>query len=205
MTITAPVAPALRLDLFTAIHKGLRRSLFVTAMELASADFSDASSVARAHAAVDTCFAFLREHADHEDHHVVPRIAALAPALADQLAAEHPRLERAALEVESLWPRLIVLTAPAPWEVKDRVAVCQMLGAELVRRFQALIAGQIHHMDREEREVNALLWAHLSDSEIGALRGAILADISAPRAQEWRDLVGPAVSRAEREAMARAA
>jgi len=77
--------------------------------------------------------------------------------LADELAAEHPRLERAALEVESLWPRLIVLTSPAPWEVKDRVAVCQMLGAELVRRFPRQSFLIVHYGDHQPTATQSLL------------------------------------------------
>lgn len=194
-----------RLDLFTSIHKGLRRSLFVTAMDLAGTDFSDAAAVARAHVAVDACLAFLREHAEHEDHHLVPRIAALAPELGEQLAAEHPALERAAIDVDSLWPRLAMTNVSGPAAVPNREVTCHALGAELVRRFQTFVAAQLRHMEREEREVNALFWAHLTDAELAAMRQAVLADIPPARAEEWRVLVGPAINRVEREAMARAA
>lgn len=194
-----------RPDLFTPIHKALRRSLFVTAMDLGGTDFADAAAVTRAHATVDACLGFLREHAEHEDHHVLPRIAALAPGLAEQMAAEHPALERAAIEVDSLWPRLAMATVSGPAEVVDHAATCHALGAELARRFHTLVAAQLRHLDREEREVNALFWAHLTDAELNDMRQAILADIPAARAAEWYALMGPAINRVEREAMARAA
>lgn len=194
-----------RPDLFTPIHKALRRSLYLTAVDLGGTDFADAGAVARAHVAVDACLGFLREHAEHEDHHVLPRIAALAPALAEQLATEHPALERAAIEVDVLWPRLAMATVSGPAEVVDHEVTCHGLGAELARRFQALVAAQLRHMEREEREVNALFWAHLTDVQLGEMQQAILADIPAARAAEWFALLGPAINRVEREAMARAA
>ena len=102
---------------------------------------------------VGECLGFLREHAEHEDRHVLPEIARLAPELAAVMAEEHPELERAAIAVDSLWPRL------APLGPEER----QAMGGELARRFQALVAMQLRHMDREEREVNAVFWARLAD------------------------------------------
>ena len=79
---------------------------------------------------VAECLGFLREHAEHEDRHVLPEIARLAPELAAAMAEEHPELERAAIAVDSLWPRL------APLGPEER----QAMGGELQRRFQALVA-----------------------------------------------------------------
>ena len=54
-------------------------------------------------------------------------------------------------------------------------------GTELLRRFQVLVAEQLVHMDLEERQVLAALWAYLPDEELAALSGRITASIpSAP-------------------------
>ncbi len=189
---TTPLHTAARPDLLTPIHKGLRRSLFETALVVARTDFGDPTETAVAQAAVAACFEFLREHAEHEDRHTVPLVATLSPELAATLEAAHPHLERLAIGIDSLWPRL------APLDGAARAA----LGAELLRRFQTFVAEQLLHMDLEERQVLALLWANLSDRELGELGARITATIPPPRLAVWGALLGPALSAPERAAMA---
>ena len=60
---------------------------------------------------------------------------------------------------------------------------------ELARRFQALVAMQLRHMDREEREVNAVFWAHLDDRDLGALTRRIVVSIPPARLIHWQQQV----------------
>lgn len=181
-----------RPDPLTPIHKGLRRSLFETAVLLARTDFADAAESAAAQHSVATCLEFLREHAEHEDRHMVPAVAKHDPKLAAALETAHPRLERMAIAVDTLWPRFAPLDAAAR----------RTLGGELQRRFQAFVAEQLLHMDLEERQVLAVLWAGLTDEEIAALTGRIAASIPPPRAEEWGALLGPSLNSPERAAIA---
>jgi len=169
----------MRLDAFTPIHKGLRRNLFETAIALGRTDFSSADETAAAERTVGECLTYLREHAEHEDRHVVPEIARLAPELAAIIAVEHPELERAAIAVDSLWPRFAALGT------EER----QALGGELQRRFQALVALHLRHMDREEREVNAAFWAGMDDVGIAAISRRIISDIPPARMLHWQQQV----------------
>jgi hypothetical protein len=183
----------MRIDLFTPIHKGLRRNLFETAIALGRTDFTSPEETAAAEKLVGGCLAFLREHAEHEDRHVLPEIARLAPELAAAMAEEHPELERAAIAVDSLWPRV------APLGPEER----QAMGGELARRFQALVAMQLRHMDREEREVNAVFWANMQDRDLGALSRRIVVSMPPARLLTWqREILFPAWSAPERAAAA---
>lgn len=190
---TGTIASPPRHEPFLPIHKGLRRALFETSVQLARTDFAAPGETADAERAVETCFHFLREHAEHEDRHVVPIVAGLNPSVGEALIAAHPRLERAAIAVDSLWPRLVAADPTA------RAA----LGRELVRRFQIFVAQQLEHMDYEERDVTQLLWARLSDPEIIAIGGRIVASIEPVRMGEWMALVLPSLNQPEREAMSR--
>jgi hypothetical protein len=105
----------MRVDLFTPIHKGLRRNLFETAIALGRTDFSSRPRRPPPRKRVDECLTYLREHAEHEDRHVVPEIARLSPELAATMAEEHPELERAAIAVDSLWPRFAPLGPRSAW------------------------------------------------------------------------------------------
>ena len=77
-----------RVDLFSLIHKGVRRVLFETAMELSRTDFAAPDEREHAEAAIRRCFGYLREHADHEDREIQPWITRFAPAVAAVLAAD---------------------------------------------------------------------------------------------------------------------
>jgi hypothetical protein len=180
-----------RLDSFAPIHKALRRQLFETAVALARADFTSEEETASAARATETCFTYLREHAEHEDRRVMPIVTDLAPGLAEELAGEHVALERAMLDIGCLFPKLDTLALAARFG----------LGAELVRRFNAFVADQLRHMGREEREVNAVLWAHLDDAAIGAITARIIADIGPARMAEMVPLMLPALNPSERAKM----
>ena len=106
------------------------------------------------------CFDFLREHAEHEDRHIVPVLVRLAPGSPPRWSAEHVELEKAFIAIEALLGRLP--GAPAG----ERPA----MGREIFRRLNLLVADQLRHLEREEREGNATLWAYLPDAEIVALR-----------------------------------
>jgi hypothetical protein len=180
-----------RADILTPIHKAIRRSLFETAMTLGRTDFSEPAEVAAAEQTVTISLDHLREHAEHEDRHVIPELVRIAPELAQTFSQEHPELERASIAVESLWPRINAQTGA------ERVS----LGSELTRRFHALVAAAVLHMDREEREELPVLWEHFSDAELGQLSGRIAADIAPARMAEFGQLMFPALNGAERRAM----
>jgi hypothetical protein len=182
---------AARADFLTPIHKAIRRSLFETAMTLGRTDFSVPAEVEAAERAVAVCFDHLRDHAEHEDRHVIPELARIAPELAQTLAQEHPELERASIAVEGLWPRIAAQTGV------ERA----LLGGELARRFHALVAAQLRHMDREEREVLRALWDRFDDAELGQLSARISADIEPARLAAFGQLMFPALNGTERQMM----
>lgn len=176
-----------RTDPYLVIHKGLRRSLFETTLLVARCDFGG-DDWRQAEAAVARMFAFLREHGELEDRFVQPLLARLDADVAARLDADHAALERAAIAVESLWPRVAAADAEAR----------RVLGAELLRRLHALVAEQLTHMDREERDGNRVLWAHLADAEIDAIRVEAGKSIPAARQPEWAALVAPTLTASER-------
>jgi hypothetical protein len=173
-----------RYDMFTPIHKGLRRTMFQTAMRLGRTDFQSSEDVAAMQREVVQCMTYLREHAEHEDRHVIPRLAQIAPELAAELEAAHPQLEHAALDIECMGQRLAALP---PLER-------EAMGGEMLRRFHALIADQIRHMEREERQANAAFWDAVDDSAMAAISKAIVATIEPARMDEWKVIFAASLS-----------
>jgi hypothetical protein len=181
-----------RYDLFTPVHKGLRAVLFETATLLARTDFATASEAAQAAGAVERAVAFLEEHAGHEDAVVLPAVEAIAPELFVALREDHARIDGLQRDLAALAARLGGATEA------ERVAV----GHRLHDRFGIIVAEHLLHMQREERDVQRRLCAHLGDDELRALHGRILGRIPPERSAEWLELIRPALSRPERAALA---
>lgn len=185
------MTPTSRFELFTPVHKGLRAALFETGALLARTDFSGAEEAARAARAVERVVAFLEEHAAHEDAVVLPVVEGLSPELAVALREDHARIDGLERELDGLAARL-----PGATEA-ERVAI----GVRLHDRFGIVVAEHLRHMQREEHEVQRLLWAHRSDADLRALHGRILGRIARPRSAEWLELILPALSVPERAAL----
>jgi len=177
-----------RFDLYTSIHKGIRRILFETARTVAATDFEEAGESAVACEGVRRMLGFLDEHAAHEDEVILPVIAELAPVLFVDLRAEHARLDGLQRELEGLVVRLERAGA------SERVS----LGRRLEDRIGKLVAGHLAHLAQEETHANRILWAHRDDGQLLELQVRIVARIEPARLAEWYALALPAMNARER-------
>lgn len=177
-----------RVDLFTAIHKGIRALLFDLARDAARVDLTSTHAVDGLVARIERALGFLDEHAALEDAHVFAALRALDGDLADELAAEHRGLEVVQIEVERAAEALALA------ELSVRPAA----GAHLARTINHLVAVQLIHMNREETEASACLWAGYADHQLIAIRTRLKDTLSPERYAEWMQIVGPALDPVER-------
>jgi hypothetical protein len=180
-----------RLDLFLAVHKGIRAELFETARLVARSDFSQRAEAQAAAARVQRSFGFLEEHARHEQGVVFAELLPHAPVLCAELDNEHARIDGLMLEVVRLLARL----DEAPQ------TECVALGRRLHSALGCFVAEYLRHMEREEGETNRRLWAHFSDEQLGALHGRIIAAIEPVRLEQWMELILPELNPGERAAL----
>jgi hypothetical protein len=180
-----------RYDLFTAVHKGLRATMFETGALLGRAHLGDRDEALPAARAVERVVSLLDEHAAHEDAVILPVVETLHPELFVALREDHARIDGLQRELAALVARL------ARSEDAERAPV----GARVHDRFGIVLAEQLRHMQREEHDVQRLLRAHLGDDELRALHGRILARIPPPRSAEWLGIILPALSLPERTAV----
>lgn len=180
-----------RFDLYSGIHKGIRRTLFETTAAVAAADLEDPRECARACRAVRCMLDYLEEHAEHEDEVILPVLAALAPELFVDLRADHARIDGLQRELEALVARLEGASAC------ERVS----LGRRLEDRIGKLVAAHLTHLAREEGEANRILWAHRDDDQLLELQRRIMARIAPERLGEWFALALPAMNARERRAL----
>ncbi|MCB9904387.1 MAG: hemerythrin domain-containing protein [Planctomycetes bacterium] len=180
-----------RIDLYTTIHKGVRRTLFETTLTVASTDFSSVRESTGACQSVREMLDFLEEHAAHEDEAILPELADCAPELLADLRAEHSKLDGLQREVLAIVERL------SDASEAERIA----LGQRLELRLGRLVAAHLNHLCVEETEVNRMLWAHRTDEQLLAVQDRIVSSIPLARLAEWYALVIPALNLRERREM----
>jgi hypothetical protein len=177
----------MRVDLFSTIHKGIRALLFDLAADAARADLTSTPAVDALAAKIERVLAFLDEHAGIEDRFVIPELRALDPDLAEELARDHRALDAVQTEV-GLAADAIVLA-----DLSQRVTA----GAQLARVINHLVAVQLLHMNREETEINATLWAGRDDAALAAMRARMAGSLPRKRFAEWMAVVRPALNPTE--------
>jgi len=181
--MTAP-----RVDLFAVIHKMLRVSIFDTAALIARADFTDPTERRATLDKFDETFAFLTEHHQHEDLHVMPVLTAVAPDVAQGMETDHSDLDRSLENLERV---------AASVRQADAGAALR-LGAELHLAFSVFLGDYLKHMASEEVGVNAALWEHLSDDALVGVRAKLQGAIPPARFAEWFAYMVPAMNVQER-------
>jgi hypothetical protein len=177
----------MRVDLFSTIHKGIRAQLFELAADAARVDVSSTPAVDALADKVERVLEFLDEHAGLEDRFVIPELRALDPDLADSLAHDHRALDAVQTEVG------LAADALSLADLSQR----PVAGAQLVRVLNHLVAVQLLHMNREETEVNATLWAGLDDAALASLRTRMAGSLPRERFAEWMAIVRPALNPTE--------
>jgi hypothetical protein len=177
----------MRVDLFSTIHKGIRALLFELAAEAARADVTSTSAVDALCERVERVIAFLDEHAGLEDRFVIPQVRELDPDLAAELGRDHRALDAVQTEVA------LAADAVSLADLSQR----PVAGAQLVRVINHLVAVQLLHMNREETEVSATLWAGRDDAALSALRAAMAGSLPRERLAAWMSIVTPALNPVE--------
>jgi hypothetical protein len=178
-------------DLFGPIHKGLRALLFGAATAVARADFANDQQTRAVLGDLRHLNEFLREHALHEDMHVLPLVAAHDGDLARALARTHAQMEALQVEIAVLLARI----EGSPRE--ERLATA----ASLPRLINRLVAGHLLHMEEEESQANALLWERATHEALTGVRTRITASMSPERTRAWMAVLLPALNPRERAAL----
>lgn len=154
-------------DLYRDIHKAIRTELFAVTTEAAGIDPTAGVGRAALASHVGDVVTFLVEHAEHEDGAIQPVLERELPDLAEQVAADHERLEA--------WMDGLVEMAQdaARLDVVDARFAVHRLHLELASFTSSYLA----HQDVEERVIMPALEAAIGVPAVIAVHEAILAGI----------------------------
>ena len=162
---TTPKAP--RADLYGPIHKALRAWMAHTLQRVGTMDVHDAEERVQVLDGVADLLQMLRNHLAHENDFLHTAIEARRPGGARHTADDH------------------LVHGDAIANLEDEVAALRvahdthgaLLAARLYRHLAAFVGENLVHMQIEETQNNATLWALYSDAELGALHDRLVASI----------------------------
>jgi len=177
-----------RVDLYATIHKALRLFMADTLARVGWLDAADTAEVAVTLGQVNALLEACRAHVAKENKFLHTAIEARHPGGSERIAAEHVQhLDAiAALEAEAAALRALP-TAPA--------------AQRLYRHLARFIADNFEHMEVEEAQHNAALWAAYSDAELQEVHQRILAALEPDEMTQILRWMVPAMTPAERAEM----
>ncbi len=189
-TAARPVhaASAQRLDLYVGIHKAMRHFMTDTLHRLGRMDATDSADLARTLGQFEDLMAACMNHLHHENDFVHTAIEARAPRGSARTADDH--VEHVA--------HIEALRAEARGLAQAEAAARPMLALRLYRHLALFVADNFQHMNIEETQNNAALWAQYSDAELLEIHQRIIASLPPAETMEVMRWMIPALSPAER-------
>lgn len=172
-------------DLFTGIHKAVRGMLFDLSTKVQNLDVENPHERTALIDDIHNVFSFLEEHGNHEDALIFPLAAAEEPALAAELDAQHKAHIVLAQRIEA---EMTELMHAATTESR-----CEAL-AVLRRSIHEFVAGQLLHMNHEERAMLPATRRIGSDEQLTSVRGQIVGSIPPDRYLVWMRWMLPALT-----------
>ena len=166
---------ATRFNGFAMIHKALRAMLYDTAMSLQQTDYSDADAMQPVLQKLEAIIHTYDDHADHEDTHILGIAAAVNPALAASFEQEH-------IIDRQLGANLT--NAIESYRMASDATGRLRAGHHIFYAYNAFIAFNLTHMNKEANELNEVLWAQCSDAEIQAINSKIAASVPPEQAAQ---------------------
>ncbi|NUO50164.1 MAG: hypothetical protein HOV80_15025 [Polyangiaceae bacterium] len=180
-----------KVDLYGAVHKGIRYALSSLLTRMGAADLTDCSKLAALLDDLDGVLYLVEGHIAHEDNHVHPAIERKAPGASSRLMDEHREHERAIFELRSL---MTAINTSRPQSLAA-------LGRRLYLTYSRFVADSLLHMLDEESVMEPLLESLYTTEELTALHDAILASIGPDEMLAFTRVMVPANGRDVRVGM----
>ena len=153
-----------RYNTFNKIHKGIRALMYDTALFLQQCDFNNRSEAEMACTGVERVLSVCAEHAFHEEQFVLAAIEKENPELCDEIECEHQAGKHITKRIKEY------LLAIQECNNNPKAPASE----KLCRSFNDFIAFSLYHMNKEEEQVNKILWSLYTDEEIMAFELAAI-------------------------------
>ena len=180
-----------RFDLYAQVHKGLRAFMCATLVDFGRIDAADDQQAKALLDQLDELLEFCSGHIDKENDFVHAALAVREPGTALRIADEHAAHADA---IEQLRAHAHTLAC-------TRGGARRQAATRLYRALAVFVAENLAHMELEESQCNALLWAAFSDTELAELHGRIVAATAPEQMALSARWIVPNLTNAERDAL----
>jgi hypothetical protein len=187
-TTSLPEVQAVTFDLYRDIHKGIRADLFAVTGAAGYIDPSSRDARVGLASEVSRLFAFLDDHAEHEDTFIEPEVERLLPEVAEQIAQHHRSFERRGELLVELAVHAVDATAIAQRGCVHR----------LYLELASFTSTYLAHQDLEERVVMPALERALGVEGNLAIHGRIIGSLPPEKMAESMQVMLPAMNNDDR-------
>jgi hypothetical protein len=161
----------LRFNTFNLVHKGLRASLYTTAIKLQQTDFLIEEEADEAVNSVREIVMIFEGHAHKEDTFVLPSIVQYEPSVVAAFEDEHVKDLQLGEELNSTIEQLLNSTT----DIEKIVS-----GRKLSEVFVRFLVFNLEHMAKEEDILNKILWRYYTDDKIKQINKQIVDNTPRP-------------------------
>ncbi len=147
-----------RFDVYTAVHKGLRKALFDLGYAIGRTDAENEAELSALTAQCDEVLYFLDEHGENENRYQLALLESKRPGAAQRNLDEHEELDAI---VRDLHDKLHAIAEAPQEQRRSLLRAYYGLYHEFVSRY-------LLHMELEETETTSLLHALCTDEELAA-------------------------------------
>jgi hypothetical protein len=180
-----------RLNLYSGIHKALRAYMNDTVQRTSRIDAEDGEDLSGGLRQVRELLAFMRKHLQHEAKHVHPAMNARRPGSAQVTEGDHDHHDWAIDKLNALCDHVE--------QASGARRTAQLYHLQL--QLSVFVGENLVHMNMEETENNAVLWACYTDEELEGIHYAIVSGIPPEEMQFTMRWMLPALNPQERAGM----
>lgn len=187
----APTETPRRHDGYRGIHKALRCFMADTLTRVGNTDWSDDKEVDATLAQLTDLMDVCELHIKDENEFIHPALERAQPGSASRIAGEHVHHLEAIQDLRDLGS----LVAHTEGEARAHAM------SRLYKAMALFVADNFEHMNHEETEHNAVLWAHYTDAELLEIEKRLKASIPPQAMVKILHWFFPALNAAERTEM----
>lgn len=192
-TLSSSASAPKRFNIYSNIHKALRAFMCNTLTSVASMDGGDQHEVDATLAQVRTLASFCQSHLEHENEYLHTALEARRPGSSSVTVGDHEHHEWAITQLGSL---IEAVEKTSGAERDD--AINQLRGYLAI-----FVAENLTHMNVEETENIAVLWATYTDAELRGIEQALIASLPPEETAIGMRWMIPALNHSERTELLR--
>jgi hemerythrin-like domain-containing protein len=176
-----------RQDLFTSIHKAIRRIIYDVGLNIQIIDFRNEPTDHGMLSRLQHVLEMLQEHGTHEEKIIFAATQAFEPKMVQMFMEEHVEIHKKISQMHD------VIEAIKRENDEGRIEK----GARLSWLFHDLVAFYMAHMNKEEETLLPLTWKYFTDEQLSTMRTNIQRNTTPERYREWLTWLFPSLNNYE--------